>query len=50
MHMGTSSDLMLAETVYAVGNAFGYEHTVTQVSSVNSIVMWRLMKLSHTKI
>lgn len=30
MHMGTSSDLMLAETVYAVGNAFGYEGTVTQ--------------------
>ena len=29
MTMGTSSDLMLAETVYAVGNAFGYEHTVT---------------------
>ena len=29
MHMGTSSDLMLAETVYAIGNAFGYEHTVT---------------------
>lgn len=29
MKMGTSSDLMLAETVYAVGNAFGYEHTVT---------------------
>lgn len=29
MHMGTSSDLMLAESVYAVGNAFGYEHTVT---------------------
>lgn len=29
MPMGTSSDLMLAETVYAVGNAFGYEHTVT---------------------
>jgi serine protease Do len=29
MNMGTSSDLMLAETVYAVGNAFGYEHTVT---------------------
>ena len=29
MQMGTSSDLMLAETVYAVGNAFGYEHTVT---------------------
>jgi serine protease Do len=29
MPMGTSSDLMLAENVYAVGNAFGYEHTIT---------------------
>jgi serine protease Do len=29
MPMGTSSDLMLAETVYAVGNAYGYEHTIT---------------------
>jgi serine protease Do len=28
--MGTSSDLMLAETVIAVGNAYGYEHTVTE--------------------
>ena len=27
--LGTSSDLMLGETVIAVGNAFGYEHTVT---------------------
>jgi serine protease Do len=27
--VGTSSDLMPAETVVAVGNAFGYEHTVT---------------------
>jgi serine protease Do len=27
--IGTSSDLMPAETVIAVGNAFGYEHTVT---------------------
>ena len=27
--LGTSSDLMLAETVSAVGNAYGYEHTVT---------------------
>ena len=26
---GMSSDLMLAETVAAVGNAYGYEHTVT---------------------
>jgi serine protease Do len=29
MPMGTSSDLMLGETVIAVGNAFGYEHSVT---------------------
>ncbi len=29
IHIGTSSDLMLAETVAAVGNAYGYEHTVT---------------------
>ena len=27
--VGTSSNLMLAETVAAVGNAYGYEHTVT---------------------
>jgi len=27
--IGTSSDLMAGETVIAVGNAFGYEHTVT---------------------
>ena len=29
MPMGTSSDVYLAEQVFAVGNAFGYEHTVT---------------------
>ena len=29
INFGTSSDLMLAETVAAVGNAYGYEHTVT---------------------
>jgi len=28
--MGTSSDLMPGETVVAVGNAYGYEHTVTR--------------------
>ena len=28
--MGTSSDLMPGETVIAVGNAYGYEHTVTR--------------------
>ena len=27
--LGTSCDLMLGETVIAVGNAFGYEHTIT---------------------
>lgn len=30
MTMGTSSDLMLGEDVLAIGNAFGYEHTVTR--------------------
>ncbi|MCH8829197.1 MAG: trypsin-like peptidase domain-containing protein [Planctomycetes bacterium] len=29
MPMGTSCDLMLGESVFAVGNAFGYENTVT---------------------
>jgi serine protease Do len=29
MPLGTSADLMLGESVIAVGNAFGYEHTVT---------------------
>ena len=29
IRIGTSSDLMLAETVAAVGNAYGYEHTIT---------------------
>jgi serine protease Do len=27
--LGTADDLMLAETVLAIGNAYGYEHTVT---------------------
>jgi serine protease Do len=30
MPMGTSSDLMIGEDVLAVGNAFGYAHTVTR--------------------
>jgi serine protease Do len=29
MPMGTSSDLMLGESVLALGNAYGYEHSVT---------------------
>jgi serine protease Do len=29
IHLGTSQDLMTGETVVAVGNAYGYEHTVT---------------------
>jgi serine protease Do len=29
IRMGTSSDLMIGETVIAVGNPFGYQHTVT---------------------
>jgi serine protease Do len=29
MPLGTSNDLMVGETVIAVGNAYGYEHTVT---------------------
>lgn len=30
IHIGTSSDLMEGEPVIALGNAFGYEHTVTR--------------------
>ncbi len=30
MPLGTSGDLMTGETVIAVGNAYGYEHTVTR--------------------
>ncbi|HWC91263.1 MAG TPA: trypsin-like peptidase domain-containing protein, partial [Pirellulales bacterium] len=30
IRIGTSADLMSGETVIAVGNAFGYEHTVTR--------------------
>lgn len=30
MGVGTSADLMVGEPVIAIGNAFGYEHTVTQ--------------------
>ena len=30
IRMGTSSDLMIGETVLALGNAYGYEHTLTR--------------------
>src|SRR5262249_12102784 len=30
MPLGTSSDLMVGETVLTVGNAYGYEHTASQ--------------------
>lgn len=35
--LGTSSDLMLGEDVIAIGNSFGYEHTITRgiVSSLS---------------
>ncbi|MDB2686046.1 trypsin-like peptidase domain-containing protein [Mariniblastus sp.] len=38
--IGTSSDLLLAEQVIAIGNAYGYEHTVTTgiVSSLSRTV------------
>lgn len=38
--IGSSSDLMLAEQVTAVGNAYGYEHTVTVgiISALNRTV------------
>ncbi len=38
--MGTSSDLMIGETVIAVGNPFGYQHTVTTgvVSAVDRAI------------
>ncbi len=29
IHLGTSSDLMVGETVITIGNAFGYENTVS---------------------
>jgi len=44
--LGTSQDLMTGEPVIAVGNAFGYEHTVTRgiISALN-----RSVQLSETQ-
>lgn len=36
MPLGTAADLMVGETVIAIGNAYGYEHTVT-VGVVSSV-------------
>jgi len=40
IHIGTSSDLMVGESVIAVGNAYGYENTVTRgvVSAIHRTV------------
>jgi serine protease Do len=40
LRLGRSADLMIGETVIAVGNAYGYEHTVTQgiVSAIHRAV------------
>jgi serine protease Do len=40
IRMGTSSDLMIGETVIAVGNPFGYQHSVTTgvVSAVDRTI------------
>ena len=37
MPVGTAGDLMVGETVIAIGNAFGYQHTVSVgiVSAIN---------------
>ena len=44
--IGTSSDLMTGESVIAVGNAYGYEHTVTRgiISALN-----RMVQLNETQ-
>lgn len=46
IRIGTSSDLMQAEPVIAMGNAYGYEHTVTRgiISAMN-----RNVQLSETQ-
>lgn len=47
MKLGTSSDLMPGETVFAVGNAFGYEHTIT--SGIISALSRDLEEVNETQ-
>lgn len=50
--IGVSSDLMLGEPVIAVGNAFGYEHTVTRgiISSLHREVQVSVTQEYHDLI
>jgi len=50
--VGVSSDLMLGEPVIAVGNAFGYEHTVTRgiISSLHREVQVSVTQKYHDLI
>lgn len=52
IRVGTSSDLMLAEQVIAVGNAYGYEHTVTVgiISSLSRTVQVNDDQIYHNLI
>jgi serine protease Do len=47
MKLGTSSDLMPGETVFAIGNAFGYEHTIT--SGIISALARDLEEVNETQ-
>ena len=50
MPIGTSSDLMLGETVFAIGNAFGYENTITLgIVSSPCTAMWKSTIPSRTR-
>lgn len=50
--IGVSSDLMLGEPVIAVGNAFGYEHTITRgiISSLHREVQVSVTQKYHDLI
>ncbi|MEZ6095252.1 MAG: trypsin-like peptidase domain-containing protein [Pirellulaceae bacterium] len=52
IRLGTSSDIMLAESVAAIGNAYGYEHTVTTgiVSALHRTVQINDTQIYHDLI